>query len=158
VHQLVSTVRARLRPGVHVTECVRAVFPAGSMTGTPKIRTMQIIDRLEGGARGIYSGSIGYFSLSGALDLNVVIRTLVVLDGGLRYGVGGAITALSDAEEEFEETAVKASPLLSLLGRPFPERDHAPGRGATQVERCEPGRNTPAGTPSSSSSTAAAAN
>ncbi len=115
VHQLVTTVRAQLRADAPVTDCVRAVFPAGSMTGAPKIRTMQIIDRLEAGARGIYSGSIGYFSLTGAVDLNVVIRTVVVLPDGLRYGTGGAITALSDADAEFEETVVKASPLFSLL-------------------------------------------
>jgi para-aminobenzoate synthetase len=124
VHQLVTTVRARLRVDADVTDCVRAVFPAGSMTGAPKIRTMEIIDGLEAGARGIYSGSIGYFSLSGTVDLNVVIRTLVVFPDRLTYGVGGAITALSDADAEFEETAVKATPLLSLLGHRFPERDY----------------------------------
>jgi len=120
VHQLVTTVRARLRPDVPVTDCVRALFPAGSMTGAPKIRTMQIIDRFEAGARGIYSGSIGYVSLSGAADFNVVIRTLVLLPDRLMYGTGGAITALSDADAEFEETAVKAAPILSLLGAAFP--------------------------------------
>ncbi len=124
VHQLVTTVRARLRADADVTDCVRAVFPAGSMTGAPKVRTMEIIDEFEAGARGIYSGSIGYFSLSGTVDLNVVIRTLVVFPDRLTYGVGGAITALSDADAEFEETAVKATPLLSLLGQRFPERDY----------------------------------
>ncbi len=115
VHQLVTTVTAQLRADAHVTDCVRAVFPAGSMTGAPKIRTMQILDELEAGARGIYSGSIGYFSLTGAIDLNVVIRTVVVLPNALRYGTGGAITALSEPGAEFEETIVKASPLFSLL-------------------------------------------
>jgi para-aminobenzoate synthetase len=121
VHQLVTTVRAKLRADTHVTDCVRALFPAGSMTGAPKIRTMKIIDGLEAGARGIYSGCIGYFSLSGAADFSVVIRTLVLFPDRLSYGVGGAITALSDVDAEFEETAVKAAPLLSLLGADFPQ-------------------------------------
>ncbi|MDT0435497.1 MULTISPECIES: aminodeoxychorismate synthase component I [Streptomyces] len=126
VHQLVSTVRARLRADSSPVAAVRAAFPGGSMTGAPKIRTMQIIDRLEGGPRGVYSGAIGYFSLTGAVDLSIVIRTMVLSGNRLRYGVGGAVIALSDPAAEFEETAVKATPLLRLLGAAFPGRD-APG-------------------------------
>jgi para-aminobenzoate synthetase len=125
-HQLVSTIRARLHPDSTVVQGVRAAFPPGSMTGAPKIRTMEIIDRLEAGPRGVYSGTIGYFSLSGAVDLSVVIRTIVLSDGQARYGVGGAIIALSDADEEYEETAVKATPLLRLLGVDFPGRGTVP--------------------------------
>ncbi|NEC08212.1 aminodeoxychorismate synthase component I [Streptomyces sp. SID7909] len=125
VHQLVSTVRARVRRDSSTVQCVRAAFPGGSMTGAPKERTMQIIDGLEGGPRGVYSGAIGYFSLCGAADLSIVIRTAVVSADRVRYGVGGAITALSDPAEEFEETAVKASPLLGLVDGEFPGRSPA---------------------------------
>jgi len=125
-HQLVSTVRARLRPDSSPVACVRAAFPPGSMTGAPKRRTMQIIDRLEGGPRGVYSGAIGYFSLTGAVDLSVVIRTVVLTPGRLSYGVGGAVIALSDPQQEVEETAVKAAPLLSLTGARFPLRQPEP--------------------------------
>ncbi|MFD9395798.1 aminodeoxychorismate synthase component I [Streptomyces sp. NPDC060000] len=123
VHQLVSTVRAELRPELSAVDCVRAAFPGGSMTGAPKLRTMQLIDRLEAGPRGVYSGAIGYFSLSGAADLSIVIRTVVMTPGRVGYGIGGAVIALSDPAEEFEETAVKAAPLLSLTEEGFPGRD-----------------------------------
>ncbi|MCX4779703.1 aminodeoxychorismate synthase component I [Streptomyces sp. NBC_01264] len=122
VHQLVSTVRAWKRPELSALDCVRAAFPGGSMTGAPKIRTMQIIDRLEAGPRGVYSGAIGYFSLSGAADLSIVIRTATITPDRVRYGVGGAVVALSDPHTEYEETAVKAAPFLALTQARFPER------------------------------------
>ncbi|MEV1117122.1 aminodeoxychorismate synthase component I [Actinosynnema sp. NPDC049800] len=125
VHQLISTVTARLRPDRSPVDCVRAAFPGGSMTGAPKLRTMEIIDELEDGPRGIYSGVIGYFSLSGSVDLSIAIRTLVAQPGRISYGVGGAIVAMSDPAAEYEETAVKATPLLTLLDARFPERDTA---------------------------------
>ena len=98
VHQMVSTIDARLRPGMPRAEAVAACFPAGSMTGAPKVSTMAILDRLEAAPRGVYSGAIGYFSLNGAADLAVAIRTLVVSGPGegaaeLSLGVGGAVTA-----------------------------------------------------------------
>ncbi|WP_353843833.1 aminodeoxychorismate synthase component I [Brevibacterium sp. RIT 803] len=130
VHQMVSTVSAVLDPEHSPVACVRAAFPPGSMTGAPKLRTMSIIDELETGPRGIYSGAIGYFSLNGAVDLSVVIRTLVVADGTVRYGVGGAIVALSDPEDEYAETVAKAAPLLRLFGNvEFPEANFGKSEG-----------------------------
>ncbi len=125
VHQMVSTIDARLRPGAPRAEAVAAAFPAGSMTGAPKISTMDILDDLESGPRGVYSGAIGYFSLNAATDLAVVIRTLVMGpdgDGGrtLSLGVGGAITADSTPQDEYDEIRTKAFGVLSALGAEFP--------------------------------------
>lgn len=126
VHQLVSTVEAQLRPGASRAEAVAAAFPPGSMTGAPKISTMDILDRLEGAPRGVYSGAIGYFSRTGAADLSVVIRTLVVVerpDGAatLSLGVGGAVVADSDPDAEHDEIRAKSFAVLSTLGARFPE-------------------------------------
>ncbi|MEB4613731.1 aminodeoxychorismate synthase component I [Leucobacter sp. M11] len=115
VHQLISTVCGRLRRGSSPVDCVRSAFPGGSMTGAPKIRTLQIIDELEETPRGIYSGAIGWFSLDGGVSLSIVIRTIVVEANRATFGVGGAITHLSDPEEEYEETLVKARVVASAL-------------------------------------------
>jgi para-aminobenzoate synthetase len=116
VHQMVTVVRGRLRQGCDAIDCVRAAFPAGSMTGAPKLRTLEIIDRIEGRPRGVYSGALGFFAVNGTADLSVVIRTLVASPEGLTIGAGGAIVAASDPEAELEEMLLKARPLLETVG------------------------------------------
>ena len=117
VHQLVSTIRGARAATASPAACVRATFPGGSMTGAPKFRTMDIIDDLEPGPRGVYSGSVGFFSVNGAFDLNIVIRTCVVRPGTDEawIGAGGAITALSDPEGEWDEMALKAAAILRAV-------------------------------------------
>ncbi|NUL47518.1 aminodeoxychorismate synthase component I [Cellulosimicrobium funkei] len=134
VHQMVSTVTAQLQPGVPRADALAAAFPPGSMTGAPKISTMDLLDRLEAGPRGLYSGVAGYLSADGAADLNVLIRTLVAVpvpgttSAGpgahatrLSLGVGGAITADSVPTEEWDEVRTKAHGVLRVLGSAFPE-------------------------------------
>lgn len=108
VHQLVSTVSSRLREGISAVTAARACFPGGSMTGAPKPSTMQIIERLEGRARGVYSGALGFASADGSANLSIVIRTLVAHDEGtVTLAAGGAIVADSDPTAEYEEMLTK---------------------------------------------------
>lgn len=86
------------------------------MTGAPKLRAMAILDELEPVARGVYSGALGYFAPDGGAELKIAIRTVVLNEGEASVGCGGAITALSDPEAEYDEMLLKARPLLSLLG------------------------------------------
>jgi len=107
VHHLVSTVVGRLHEGRDVMDLLRATFPGGSITGAPKVRSMEIIDELEPTQRGVYTGSIGWIGFDGDLDLNIVIRTFLMKDGGAHWQVGGGIVADSDPEAEYEETLTK---------------------------------------------------
>ncbi len=116
VHQLVSTVRGRLADGVTTMGALRALFPAGSMTGAPKLRTMRIIDGVEATPRGVYAGAFGWVAADGRADLGVVIRSLMTAgDGTYVLGTGGGITVRSDVAEEYAESRWKADRLLSAL-------------------------------------------
>jgi len=116
VFQLTSTVEGRLRQDKDRIDLLKACFPGGSITGAPKVRAMEIIDELEPTRRGIYTGSIGYLSFSGEMDLNIVIRTILVKDGKVYFQVGGGIVYDSDPEGEYQETLDKAKALFQALG------------------------------------------
>jgi para-aminobenzoate synthetase len=116
VHQLVSTVRGRLRSGVGTVGALRALFPAGSMTGAPKLRTMEIIRDVEATPRGPYAGAFGWIAGNGQADLGVVIRTLTTPgDGTWELGTGGGITVRSETAEEYAESRWKADRLLRVF-------------------------------------------
>jgi para-aminobenzoate synthetase len=117
VHQLISTVEGRLPASKSAAELTRACFPGGSMTGAPKLRTMEIIDDLEDEARGVYSGAIGYFGLDGVMDLSIVIRTIVMREGRTTIGAGGAIVMQSDPVDEFDEILLKAKAPMAAIAR-----------------------------------------
>jgi para-aminobenzoate synthetase len=125
VHQLVSGVRGRLREDTGAVDCIRACFPPGSMTGAPKVRTMEIIDELEGEARGVYSGAIGYLGLGGGCDLSVAIRTIVKDGAEVTIGAGGAIVIESDPEDELGEMLLKAGAQVSALSSRWPAQGDA---------------------------------
>jgi para-aminobenzoate synthetase len=116
VHQLVSTVRGRLRDDVTTVGALRALFPAGSMTGAPKLRTMQIIGEVESTPRGAYAGAFGWISGDGPADLGVVIRSLMTDGSGTwTLGTGGGITVKSGVDEEWAESEWKAERLLRVF-------------------------------------------
>jgi para-aminobenzoate synthetase len=117
VHQMISNIVGTLEPGRSSIDCVRACFPGGSMTGAPKLRTMEIIDDIEREARGVYSGAIGYFGVDGVVDLSIVIRTIVLRSGATTIGAGGAIVMQSDPREEFEEILLKARAPMTAIAK-----------------------------------------
>jgi para-aminobenzoate synthetase len=115
VHQMVSTIEGQLRADRSGIDLIKAAFPGGSMTGAPKIHTLGLIDRLERRARGIYSGALGWIGNDGAMDLNIVIRTIVAREDQLHIGVGGGIVVDSQAEAEFDEMLLKAQALIHAV-------------------------------------------
>jgi para-aminobenzoate synthetase component 1 len=117
VHHLVSAVTARLRPDCSATDVLAASLPGGSITGAPKIRAMQIIGELEGTARGPYCGSAAWLGFDGAMDSNILIRTVTLAQDCAVAQAGGGIVADSDPAAEWDEVTVKISPLLRALGR-----------------------------------------
>lgn len=115
VHHLVSTVEGRLAQGKDAIDLLRACFPGGSITGAPKVRAMEIIDELEPTKRNIYTGSIGYVSFDGQMNLNIVIRTFLATGGKVCFQVGGGVVFDSKPEEEYVETLDKAKALIQVL-------------------------------------------
>ncbi|MDH6533141.1 para-aminobenzoate synthetase component 1 [Aurantimicrobium minutum] len=116
VHQLVSTVSAQLAAGFSAVDAIEVCFPAGSMTGAPKISAMNILHKLEQGPRGMYAGAFGYLGIDGTANLAMVIRSIVLTSQGASIGTGGGITSGSIPQAELEETWVKVAPLLRALG------------------------------------------
>jgi anthranilate synthase component 1 len=115
VMHIVSNVRGRMRDGLDAFDALRACFPAGTLTGAPKIRAMEIIEEMEPCKRGIYGGSVGYFGFSGNMDICITIRTVVIKDGCIYVQAGAGIVADSDPEKEYEETVNKAKGILKAV-------------------------------------------
>jgi para-aminobenzoate synthetase component 1 len=117
VHQMISTVSAKIEKEVDFNTILKATFPMGSMTGAPKVRAMELIEEYETTQRGLYSGTVGFIDVNGDFDFNVVIRSITYnqKNNYLSYMVGGAITALSDPEKEYEECLLKAKAMLEVL-------------------------------------------
>jgi para-aminobenzoate synthetase component 1 len=132
VHHLVSVVTAELDEGRNAVDLLRAAFPGGSVTGAPKIRAMEIIAELEPTARGPYCGAIGYLSATGAMDTNIVIRTVLIDGDRISFQVGGGIVADSDPEAEYQETLVKARALHDTLANPEAASARQPRAGAAE--------------------------
>ena len=122
VHHLVSTVVGQLAPGADALDLLRAAFPGGSITGAPKLRAMEIIAELEPSRRGVYCGSIGYWSVTGELDTSIAIRTAVARNGRVYFNAGGGVVADSDPADEYQETLDKARGLIDALAVPDDSR------------------------------------
>ncbi len=116
LHHMVSTVTGILEEETGPIDCLRATFPGGSITGAPKIRAMEVIDEVEPTARGLYTGAIGFIGFSGAMELNIAIRTAIVTGGRIYFQTGGGIVADSSPKREYEETLLKAETFFRTLG------------------------------------------
>lgn len=116
VFHLIANIEGRLKPELNAVSLIKAAFPGGSITGAPKLRAMELIDQEEHSRRNLYTGSIGYISLNGDCDFNIVIRTAVHKDGIYHIGAGGGITCESELDFEYEETWQKARALINALG------------------------------------------
>ncbi len=112
VMHIMSDVQGKLRPGLDAVDALIAGFPAGTLTGAPKVRAMEIIEELEPVRRGIYAGCIGYFAADGTMDTCIALRTAVVKDGTMHVQAGAGVVADSDPDAEYEETRAKARGLL----------------------------------------------
>jgi anthranilate synthase component 1 len=112
VMHIVSNVEGRLKPGLNAVDVLRATFPAGTVSGAPKVRAMEIIDELEPVKRGIYAGAVGYLGFHGNMDVAIALRTAVVRNGTLYVQAGGGIVADSQPDSEWQETQSKAKALL----------------------------------------------
>ncbi|SEF52555.1 para-aminobenzoate synthetase component 1 [Caloramator fervidus] len=117
VNHLVSTIQGKLLDCVKFSDIIKAMFPGGSITGAPKLRSMEVIEEIENVSRGIYTGSIGYISNNGNFDFNIAIRTVVIDDCGIYYNVGGGIVWDSDPKEEYEETLHKGKAIYSTFSK-----------------------------------------
>jgi anthranilate synthase component 1 len=115
VMHIVSNVQGELEPGKSAVDVVKATFPAGTLSGAPKVRAMQIVDELEPVRREIYGGAVGYFSFSGNMDMAIAIRTLVVKDGKVHLQAGAGIVADSDPAAEYQETVNKAMAVIKAI-------------------------------------------
>jgi para-aminobenzoate synthetase/4-amino-4-deoxychorismate lyase len=136
VHQMVSTITARLKTGMRVEDILRALFPCGSVTGAPKIRAMEIIREMESGPRGVYCGAVGHFAPDGSARFNVAIRTLTIANGKGELGVGGAVVHDSTASDEYAECLLKAR-YYEAARKPLELIEtlrHAPGEGFTRLD------------------------
>ncbi|KAF8064696.1 hypothetical protein HT031_003498 [Scenedesmus sp. PABB004] len=148
VHQLVSTVRGLRRGDTSPVAALRAAFPGGSMTGAPKVRSLALLDDLEGGPRGVYSGALGWLGLNDTFDMNIVIRTAVFTDSDapdgaaarMTVGAGGAVTVQSDPGAEYEEMELKGAALLAAAalaaGAAETQFPAPPGQRASRAQAC----------------------
>src|SRR5690606_15491775 len=117
IMHIVSNVQGRLRAGLNAFDLLRATFPAGTLSGAPKVRAMEIIEELEGSRRGAYGGAVGYFSFDGSMDTCITIRAAYIKDGVVSIQAGAGLVADSDPAREYEESVNKARALAVAVGR-----------------------------------------